>query len=60
MEQVLRELEERVVTSDDWTLNGLRLACLTGCKRRMADGLLKPHTFQGHRKHLSLIRASAR
>lgn len=55
MEGVLRELEDRVVTGEDWTLNDLRLAYLTWCKRRTAERLMKPHTFNGHRKHLNLI-----
>lgn len=55
MDGVLRELEDRVVTNDDWTLDDLRLAYLTWCKRRVAERLAKPHTMDGHRKHLNLI-----
>jgi integrase len=60
MAELIRSLEGRTVTAGDWTLDDLRLAYLTWCKRRVAEKAAKPHTFDGHRKHLNLICATPR
>jgi integrase len=60
MEAKLRELSDRVVTGDDFTLEDLRLAYLTWVKRRVAADEAAQHTLDGHRKQLNLICATPR
>lgn len=55
MNDVLKSLEDRIVTEGDYSLNDLRLMYLTWVKRRVADGTAKAHTLNGHRKQLNLI-----
>lgn len=55
MNGMLKSFEDRVITDGDWSLDDLRLTYLTWCKRRVAEKAAKPHTLEGHRKHLNLI-----
>lgn len=55
MDAMLGQLAVSAQQGDDWTLNDLRNVYLAWCRKRVADKSGKQHTFDGHRKHLSLI-----
>lgn len=55
MEGLVAQLDDSAKQGEDWSLNDLRRAYLSWCKRRLANGDTKQHTYDGHRKHLGLI-----